>query len=49
MASKTDIAALTKAAADAYEAYAQAAAKLDEALASAEDLGDDPEPAPEGA
>jgi hypothetical protein len=46
MAAKNDIAALTKAAADAYEAYAQAQAKLDDALAGAslsdEAVGDAP-------
>lgn len=35
-----DINALTKAANDAYEAYAQAAAKLDEALADADGGGE---------
>jgi hypothetical protein len=35
MAAKNDLAALTKAAGDAYEAYAQAQAKLDNAIAAA--------------
>jgi hypothetical protein len=54
MAAKNDVASLTKAASDAYEAYAQAQAKLDEALAagtseevSAEVATEEPAPASE--
>ena len=50
MAKSTDVAALRTAAADAYEAYAQAAAKLADAEAQPEDTAaPDPEPAPDAA